>query len=195
MVAYGIQASVFIDPSPMADTKPPPHLKHNPPPQLSSPPQVSSRPSVLPQARRLLFLALKNVGVLSQGPQQHSSPITSRPPEHTSPEHPQEGTPRGHPGVHGCIPGRPLPHHPPQAGSGRPSSPGGGSAGPTRTCQAPMIPRPGSSRGVASAGWISGSPQAAARPLHRPPQHPPLARAPRVTFLLSRTIRSSLGSS
>lgn len=127
----------ITDPSPMADTKSPPHLKHNPPSQLSSPPQVSSRPSVLPQARRLPFLALKNVGVLSQGPQQHSSPSTSRPPEHTSPEHPQEGTPRSHPGVHGCIPGRPLRTTRPRPDRGAPHPPGAAPRGPLGRARLP----------------------------------------------------------
>lgn len=153
-------------------------LRMQTPPQRS--PQVSNRPLVLPYGRRLPFLALQNVGVRDRAPHNTASPC----PRNTPPRSIRWRTRLAAiPGVHGRLPGSPAPH-PPQAGSGRPL--------PRGRLRGAHSDVPGSRGPAARPARPFGRP---AGPAGRGPSPAPPARAPRATFLLSRTIRSSLGSS
>lgn len=129
---------------------------------------MSNRPRVLPFGRRLPFLALQNVGVRDRAPHNTATPLS---PEHTSPEHPLEDTPRGHPGgarappwVSGALPAPGRLRAPPP--------PGAAPRGPLGRAR---FPRPrGPARAALRSVGRSGRPRPVPRaPRPRPPRYLP----------------------
>lgn len=182
MVAYGIHTSAFSTP-PQRRTQSPLLHPQNPDARPNGPPRCQTGPYFsLWKAPPLSGPTGR--GCASQGPTQHSHPVS--PGTHLPGASAVGHALRPSRGCAGASLGLPRPTRP-RSAPGAPS-PGGGSAGPTHTCQAPAPTGGLAARAARPLGRSAG-------PAGRGPSPAPPARAPRATFLLSRTIRSSLGSS